>query len=69
MQVKPITEFKKYHGVNVTVKAYLDRTEITVSVDIGFGDAVYPERAEVDFPTVLSDEPPRVFAYSLCRKL
>lgn len=65
LTVIPITEFKKYHGVNVSIKAYLDKTEILISIDIGFGDVIYPERVEMDFPVVLSDENPRVYAYSL----
>lgn len=60
-----IAEFKIYHGVNVSVVAYLDRTRIPISIDIGFGDVIYPDRVEIEFPTVLNDEPARVFAYSL----
>ena len=66
LAVKSITEFKKYHGVNVSILAYLDRTRIEVSIDIGFGDVIYPERIEMAFPVVLDDEPPQVYAYSLC---
>lgn len=65
MKVIPITEFKKYHGVRVSIMAYLDRTRIPVTVDIGFGDAIYPERSEVAFPVLLSDEIWQVYAYSL----
>lgn len=43
LAVKSITEFKKYHGVNVSILAYLDRTRIEVSIDIGFGDVIYDE--------------------------
>lgn len=64
--VKSITEFKKYHGVNVSILAYLDRTRIEVSIDIGFDDVVYPERVEMAFPVILDDENPQVYAYSLC---
>lgn len=65
LDVIPITEFKKYHGVNVTIKAYLDRTEIPISIDIGFGDVIVPGKTEMDFPVLLSDEVPKVYAYSL----
>ena len=65
LTVIPITEFKKYYGVNISIKAYLDKTEILISIDIGFGDVIYPERVEMDFPVVLTDENPRVYAYSL----
>ena len=63
--VKSITEFRKYHGVNVSILAYLDRTRIEVSIDIGFDDVVYPERVEMSFPVILDDENPQVYAYSL----
>jgi len=57
---------KKYHGVNVSIIAYLDRTRINVSIDIGFGDVIFPGKVEMDFPVVLSDESPQIYAYSLC---
>lgn len=41
LNVYSITEFKEYHGVNVSINAYLNRTRIPVSIDIGFGDVVY----------------------------
>ena len=66
LDVRPITEFKDYHGVNVSIMAYLDRTRIPISIDIGFGDVIVPERVMMDFPVVLSDEIPRIYAYSLC---
>lgn len=65
LQVIPITEFKDYHGVKVSILAYLDRTRINVSVDVGFDDIIYPERVEMDFPVVLNDESPHIYAYSL----
>ena len=64
LDVIPITEFKKYHGANVTIKAYLDRTEIPISIDIGFGDVIVPSKTQLDFPVLLSDDVPRVYAYS-----
>ena len=65
LEAKAITEFKKYHGVNISIAAFLDRTRIPVSIDIGFGDVIYPDKAELDFPVILSDECPRIYAYSL----
>lgn len=65
LNVRSITEFKKYHGVNVSILAFLDRTKIPISIDIGFGDVVVPGKTEMDFPVLLSDEAPRVYAYSL----
>lgn len=65
IKVDTITEFKKYHGVNVSVIAYLDRTKLTVSIDIGFGDVIYPERVKMDFPVLLEMAGPQIYAYSL----
>ncbi len=65
LEVIPITEFKEYHGVNVFVMGYLDRTKVAVSIDIGFGDVIYPERIKMQFPVLLDMEIPEVYAYSL----
>lgn len=60
-----ITEFKEYHGVNVFIMGYLDRTKVPVSIDIGFGDVIYPERVKMEFPVLLDMEVPEVYAYSI----
>ena len=65
MEVNAITEFKEYHGVNVSVKAYLDRTRIPISIDIGFGDVISPERVKMTFPVILDMEAPEIYAYSV----
>ena len=69
LAVNLITENKTYHGVNVSIKAYLDRTEIPISIDVGFGDVIVPGRVIMDFPVVLSDEHPHIYAYSLCSSI
>lgn len=65
LKVKDITKFKEYHGVNIAINTYLDRTEIPVSIDIEFGDVVYPDRMQMNFPVLLEMEEPKVYAYSL----
>lgn len=65
LEVMSITEFKDYPGVNVSVMAYLDRTKVPVSIDIGFGDIVYPDRVMMEFPVLLDMEVPEVYAYSI----
>ena len=65
LNVKDITEFKKYHGVNVSSIAYLDRTKIPVSIDIGFGDVIFPDRVKIEFPVILDMEVPEIYAYSI----
>ena len=65
LKVKSITEFKEYHGVNVSINAYLDRTLIPITIDIGFNDVIYPGKIEMDFPVLLTNESPKIFAYSI----
>ena len=65
LEVKNITEFKEYQGVNVSVIAYLDKTKVPISIDIGFGDVVYPSRVKMEFPVLLSMEAPEIYAYSI----
>lgn len=65
LRVIDITEFKEYHGVNVSIMGYLDRTKVPVSIDIGFGDVIYPEKIKMDFPVLLDMEVPEVYVYSI----
>lgn len=65
LTVQNITEFKEYHGVNVYVMAYLDRTRIPVRIDIGYGDIIVPERQKMEYPVILDDDAPVLYCYSL----
>ena len=65
LEVINITEFKEYHGVNVSIMGYLDRTKVPVSIDIGFGDVVYPERMKMEFPVLMDMEATEIYAYSI----
>lgn len=63
LSVEPIREDQQYGGVRVKTTAYLGRTRIPMQVDIGFGDAVTPAAQELEFPSLLSAEGPRLKAY------
>lgn len=65
LSVTNITEFKDYHGLNVKIFAYLDKTQIPISIDIGYGDVIYPDSIEIEFPTILDNEVPKIQAYSV----
>ena len=65
IEVTNITEFKKYHGLHVAAIAYLDKTKIPVSIDIGYGDVIYPDVIKMEFPVLLDMEAPVINAYSL----
>ena len=65
LDVINITEFKEYHGVKVSIMGYLDRTKVPISIDIGFGDVIYPKKMKIDFPVLLDMEVPKVYTYSI----
>lgn len=65
LEIKKITEFKDYSGVNVSVIAMLDKTKVSISIDIGFGDIVYPKRNIMEFPSLLGMETAKIYTYSL----
>ena len=65
LTVRNITEFKEYHGVNVSIMAYLNRTRVPVSIDIGFGDVIYPEKVMMEFPVMFNMDAPKIYVYSV----
>lgn len=66
LKLKTITEFKHYSGANVSITGYLDKTRLPVSIDIGFGDVVYPSTTLIEFPALLDNQNPAIInAYSL----
>ena len=56
LEIHNITEFKEYHGLRISVVGYLDRTSIPVGIDIGYGDVVYPDSVEMEFPVILEGD-------------
>lgn len=55
-----------YDGVSVTIRGAVGSQELTVYIDIGFGDAVVPPAVRTQLPPFLDeDEPARVWAYGV----
>lgn len=52
-----IKEFDEYKGIRIRAVARLERVEIPLQIDIGFGDAVYPQAQSRRFPAMLDDFP------------
>lgn len=63
LRVEPIREDQQYGGARMKTVAFLGKTRIPVQVDIGFGDAVTPGAQELEFPSLLAPEGPRLMAY------
>ena len=58
-----IQEDDEYQGVRIRLDAYLAGARIPLQIDIGFGDAVYPEPELASFPVLLPMRAPLVRAY------
>lgn len=65
IEVVAITEFKEYHGVNISVMSYLGNSKNKVSIDIGYGDIIYPKEIEIEFPSLLEEDVAKIYVYSL----
>lgn len=66
LTIKNITELRKYHGLNVSIIAYLDKTKIPISIDIAFGDVIHPDKTLIDYPILLPNSNiPKIYAYSI----
>lgn len=61
--VEEIREDQEYGGQRVNLKGALGTAEVTLQVDVGFGDAITPAAVEVDYPTLLTMPAPRLRAY------
>ena len=59
----PIRDDMEYGGVRIRTTVYLDRTRIPVTLDIGFGDALAGAATELDYPSLLGMDTPRIRAY------
>ncbi len=59
-----IKEEDEYQGLRVELFAYLEKARVRVQIDIGFGDAVFPEPLDINYPTILDLPAPILKAYS-----
>ncbi len=60
---QPIREASRYDGIRIKLLARLGNARIPLQVDIGFGDAIQPPPADIDYPTLLDFPAPRVKGY------
>lgn len=64
LTAEPIREELEYGGVRLKTSAYLEKTRIPVTLDIGFGDALADAPREIDYPTLLGMPSPSIRTYS-----
>lgn len=63
VQVAPIRVEDAYGGQRITLLAHLGSARLPVQVDVGIGDAVFPEPQWIDYPSLLDLPSPRLRAY------
>lgn len=59
-----IKEDAEYEGVRVRFIGILDNALVTMQIDVGFGDIVYPYPVEMELPTILDFPAPILLCYS-----
>lgn len=52
-----------YKGVRVKFRGFLERSRVTMQVDIGFDDVIYPQPKIIDYPVILDFPPPHLKGY------
>jgi predicted nucleotidyltransferase component of viral defense system len=60
-----ITEDADYEGVRVRFRGSLGTAQVTMQLDIGFGDLVVPKPELIYYPTILDLEAPQLLGYSI----
>lgn len=63
LEIDSIRDEAEYGGLRLKTYATIAEARIRVTIDIGFGDAVEPEIAELELPVLLDLPPPRIRAY------
>jgi predicted nucleotidyltransferase component of viral defense system len=64
LRVNPIREELEYGGLRLRGEAVLAGARITITVDIGFGDATEPGLETIDYPALLDLPAPKLRAYA-----
>jgi Nucleotidyl transferase AbiEii toxin, Type IV TA system len=63
VQAERIKEDADYEGVRVTFTGTLDKAQIPIQIDVGFGDTVTPGPVQTEYPTLLGLPNPHLLAY------
>lgn len=58
-----IREEMEYGGIRLRTSAYLERTRVPVTLDIGFGDALADASQHIQYPSILGMERPDIRSY------
>ena len=59
-----IKDEEEYEGVRIHMTAMLEKTRITLQIDVAFGDRIVPGPEEIEFPTLLDFPAPHLKSYT-----
>lgn len=65
VQGRKIKEDTDYEGVRVKFVGFLERSQIPMQIDVGFGDTIYPPPRKINYPVILDFPSPRLKGYAL----
>lgn len=63
VKAERIKEDADYEGVRVTFTAFLEKAQIPIQIDIGFGDTITPGPVQTDYPALLDLPRAQLLAY------
>ena len=63
VSAKTIKKNADYEGVRVRVRCLLGKAQISIQIDVGFGDLVHPDATRENYPTILDMEAPSLRIY------
>jgi len=58
-----IKEDAEYEGVRVKFRGFLERARISMQIDVGFSDIIYPKPRIIDYPVILDLPRPHLKGY------
>lgn len=64
LTTEAITLDADYQGWRIRFRASLGNARVTMQVDVGIGDIVYPSPIWIDYPVLLDQPTPRLLAYT-----
>jgi len=64
LTTEAITLDADYQGWRIRFRASLGKARVSMQVDVGIGDIVYPSPIWVDYPVLLDQPAPRLLAYT-----
>src|SRR3546814_1004039 len=64
LTARPIREGAEYGGMRLATTAFLERTRIPITIDLGFGAALSDPATPTSFPTLLDFPDPELRTYS-----